>query len=328
MVSAMFSILNANPEISLGCSAGSNGSVAYAEDVAGAASNLESAKSTLNQVQAEYNIAINAAQSLQTDIQDATNNALVAQDAVIEKTASLNKIAVHEYKEGAFLPFITMLLGSSNIDDFFKNLDYSNRIMKQKTDAIEEQAMARNHFNDLVKELNEKSDSYNFAIQTANAKLSEAQSVVDKAQSTLASAEAEALRAQQQSMEKSSPDIPQPSPSPSPSPDPGGTWQSGVASAYGGSSDPGSGTRTATGEAVTDSSMGVAVPMSWPNYRSYFHHAVQIKLGGTIVIAKINDCGNMGGGARSLDLQPGVFKAFGYNSCQAWGIRTVEYKIL
>lgn len=111
---------------------------------------------------------------------------------------------------------------------------------------------------------------------------------------------------------------------------PSAGWKTGVASAYGGSSDKGTpnpGT-TATGAICNDTSMGVAIPMAWSNYRSYFGHAVEIKYGGKTVIATINDCGGMGGGSRSLDLQPGVFKAFGFSTCQAWGLRTVSYRIL
>ena len=107
-------------------------------------------------------------------------------------------------------------------------------------------------------------------------------------------------------------------------------WKTGAASAYGGSSDastPNQGT-TATGAICNDSSMGVAVPMSWPNYRSYLGRAVEIKYGGKTVIATVNDCGYMGGGSRALDLQPGVFKAFGFSTCQAWGVRTVSYRFL
>lgn len=107
-------------------------------------------------------------------------------------------------------------------------------------------------------------------------------------------------------------------------------WKTGLASAYGGSSDHSvsNPAYTANGSICNDSSMGVAVPMSWPNYRSYFGRAVEIKYGGKTVIATINDCGGLAGGARSLDLQPGVFKAFGYSTCQAWGVRTVSYRIL
>lgn len=107
-------------------------------------------------------------------------------------------------------------------------------------------------------------------------------------------------------------------------------WKKGLASAYGGSTDPMTPNPgyTATGAICNDSSMGVAVPMSLPGYRSLLGRSVEIKYNGKTVIATINDCGNMGGGSRSLDLQPGVFKALGYSSCQAWGVRTVQYRIL
>lgn len=107
-------------------------------------------------------------------------------------------------------------------------------------------------------------------------------------------------------------------------------WLTGVASAYGGSSDPNTpnpGT-TATGALCDDYSMGVAIPTSMPNYRSYLGRSVEISYGGMTVVATVNDCGSMGGGSRSLDLQPGVFKAFGFSTCQAWGVRTVSYRFL
>jgi peptidoglycan hydrolase CwlO-like protein len=107
-------------------------------------------------------------------------------------------------------------------------------------------------------------------------------------------------------------------------------WFSGIASAYGGSSDPytpNPGT-TATGAICDDTSMGVAIPMSLPNYRSYFGRTVEISYNGMTVYAVVNDCGYMSGGSRVLDLQPGVFKAFGYSTCQAWGIRNVSYRFL
>ncbi len=105
-------------------------------------------------------------------------------------------------------------------------------------------------------------------------------------------------------------------------------WQSGIASAYGSSSDGTLGARTATGATVTESSMGVAIPMSMPNYRSYFGRSVEISYGGRTVIAVVNDCGGLGGGSRSLDLQPGVWKSLGASSCYDWGVRTISYRFL
>lgn len=105
-------------------------------------------------------------------------------------------------------------------------------------------------------------------------------------------------------------------------------WQSGVVSAYGSTSDGTLGAHTATGAIVSESSMGVAVPMSMPNYRSYFGRSVEISYGGHTVVAVVNDCGGLGGGSRALDLQPGVWKALGASSCFDWGVRTVSYRFL
>ena len=106
-------------------------------------------------------------------------------------------------------------------------------------------------------------------------------------------------------------------------------WSTGIASAYGGSSDantPNPGT-TATGAVCDDYSMGVAVPIAW-GPASYYGRMVEISYNGMTVVATVNDCGGMGGGSRHLDLQPGVFKAFGFSTCQEWGLREVQYRFL
>lgn len=123
---------------------------------------------------------------------------------------------------------------------------------------------------------------------------------------------------------------PSPGSSPDPAPEPEISWSAGVASAYGGSTDPNTPNPgiTATGAVCDDNSMGVAIPTSWPNYGSYLGRTVEISYNGQTVLATINDTGNMGGGSRALDLQPGVWKAFGFSSCLDWGVRTVSYRIL
>lgn len=105
-------------------------------------------------------------------------------------------------------------------------------------------------------------------------------------------------------------------------------WKSGSASAYGSTSDGTLGKPTASGALVTETSMGVAIPLSWPNARSYLGRQVEIGYNGMTVVATVNDLGGMGGGSRSLDLQPGVWKAFGASSCFDWGVRTVNYRFL
>lgn len=220
----------------------------------------------------------------------------------MEKQSTFNKIAVYEYKNGIVLPFIEMISTSSSLSDFFHKLDYANIIMNKFLEAMQQQEEARNNYEESIHQLNATLDLYNASVSAANDKLARMQDIVNEA--------SEKLNAKPEDIGGGGEDNPPPGPTP-------GEWKSGVASAYGGVSDPGAGSTTATGEAITETSMGVSIPMSLPDYRSLFGHTVQIKIGDKVVIGRINDCGGLDGGARALDVQPGIFHAFGYGSCQA-----------
>lgn len=121
-----------------------------------------------------------------------------------------------------------------------------------------------------------------------------------------------------------------PDPEPAPDPDTGGDsggsssgssddggWMSGVASHYG-TGDGFMGGITASGDIVTETSMGVAmlnVPLG-----TY----VEIRYNGRSVIAVVNDRGPYVHG-RVIDMQPAVARALGFLSV---GVGTVEYRFL
>ena len=109
----------------------------------------------------------------------------------------------------------------------------------------------------------------------------------------------------------------------------GTKWHTGLASAYGGSSDDTTpqDQPTATGTMCDDWSMGVAVPLAWGPSK-YYGRRVEISYEGRSVIATVVDCGGMNNGERALDLQPGVFKAFGAKDCEDWGVRKLRYRFL
>ncbi|MCL2882986.1 MAG: RlpA-like double-psi beta-barrel domain-containing protein [Coriobacteriia bacterium] len=100
-----------------------------------------------------------------------------------------------------------------------------------------------------------------------------------------------------------------------------GEWLTGLASAYGRSA----GRNTATGAAVTDNSTGVAVPVS---QRYLVGKTIEVKYGGMTITTVVNDTGGFESLGRALDLQPGVWKYFGFSSEDAWGVRTVQYRII
>lgn len=94
-------------------------------------------------------------------------------------------------------------------------------------------------------------------------------------------------------------------------------WMTGVASHYG-TGDGLMGGTTASGDIVTETSMGVAmlnVPLG-----TY----VEIRYGGKSVIAVVNDRGPYAHG-RVIDMQPAVARALGFLSV---GVGTVEYRFL
>ena len=100
-----------------------------------------------------------------------------------------------------------------------------------------------------------------------------------------------------------------------------GEWLTGQASAYGLSA----GRQTASGATVTDNSVGVAVPVS---QRYLVGKTIEIRYGGKTITTVINDTGGFEALGRVLDLQPGIWKYFGFSSEEAWGVRTVQYRIM
>ena len=303
---------------------------------------------------------------LDSQINETTQKVQDAQQKMLEGRETLSGSILSQYKGDGSLSLVNIVLSSEDISEFTKNLTYYSSIQEDQAQKVAEQEQLRDTFSSALGELDTQRDEQQKLIDEAEQKKSQAEKVVSDASAKVSSIKEEqaqaqlaALQAQAAEMQKkeegkqqaasnaSQPNSnwntnndrnPSANTKSSSSNNSSNTnsgsvsagWKTGVASAYGGSSDastPNPGT-TATGAICNDSSMGVAVPMSWPNYRSYLGRAVEIKYGGKTVIATVNDCGSMGGGSRALDLQPGVFKAFGFSTCQAWGVRTVSYRFL
>lgn len=345
---------------------------AHADELSDAQATLSAASAELNSINKEYDSLQQQLSSLDGQISETTEKVLTAQQQMLKGRDTLSDAILSQYKSDGALSLVGIVLSSTNIADFTKNLTYYTAIQEDEAEKVAEQKQLRDTFASSLEELDSQRDQQQKLLNEAEQKKAQAQKVVSdasakvssiqeaQAQAALAAlqAQAEQMKAEEQkqaqaqtqtkesanwntntdrntsantnSNSSSSNSSSNSGSSSSGSSDSSTGWKTGVASAYGGSSDastPNPGT-TATGAVCNDSSMGVAIPMAWSNYRSYFGHAVEIKYGGKTVVATINDCGGMGGGSRSLDLQPGVFKAFGFSTCQDWGLRTVSYRIL
>lgn len=329
------------------------------QDISNAESAVKDAETLLNEAQEkldriaeEYNALNVEIDELQAEIDELATQVLEAQDAMLEGRSALSDTAKYQYRSGTVSTFLDALLGSNDWPELMRNMDYLSQIASHQSEEVEEQKELRDRFSEASDKLTTQKDEQESMLVELSEKRKEAAAVVEEA-STLVDENSEklsALKQQAQSFIWASPEEPEPDDGKQdgnggnnngnnngggnavtpPAGSVGSEWRKGTASAYGGSSDPSTpnpGT-TATGAICNDTSMGVAIPMSMPNYRSYFGKTVEINYNGMTVYATVNDCGHMGGGSRVLDLQPGVFKAFGFNDCQSWGLRTVTYRFL
>jgi len=101
-----------------------------------------------------------------------------------------------------------------------------------------------------------------------------------------------------------------------------GEWQSGLASAYG---EGFIGDDTAHGVKLTKESMGVAVDDSMD---VLLGRTIEISYGGESIVTTITDTGPLFSNGRALDLQPGLWKAFGADSEKHWGVRSVDWRLV
>lgn len=321
---------------------------------------LDEAKAKLDQISEEYKTISSEAEQIQQEVDILANRVLSAQEAMLQGRSSLSNTAVYEYRNNIFSTVINVIFGAQDWSTLTKSMDYVDQIIDFQTQEVASQRQLRDDLTEASNKLTEQKNVHVQKLEELDNKRMEATEVVEAAQRAADASEEAVSELKRQAEEmiwkssnqtpveepeddnadtmgredavsSNSPVIPDPVVEvPADSPSASNSYLTGVASAYGGSSDPytpNPGT-TATGAVCNDNSMGVAIPMSMPGYRSYFGRTVEIKYNGMTVYATVNDCGNLRGGARALDLQPGVFKAFGFPTCQAWGVRTVTYRFL
>lgn len=305
---------------------------------------LDEAQTELDRITAEYQALDQEVQDMQGEIDKMATKVLEAQERMLAGREALGNAARQEYKSNASSVFLGMLLGSNSFEELTQNAQYITQIMDYQSDEVIEQKQLKADLDQAANELNTQKSEQEAKLNALEGKQAEAQDIVDRISGELDAnkdkldslkQQAAAMKKQEQQVQQTTNPTPSGSSTPSnnkPS-NPSSTsgWRSGKASAYGGSTDKNTNPNnlTAFGHVkVTESSMGVAIPMSWPNYRSYAGRTVEIQYNGKTVYATVDDCGGMGGGARHLDLQPGVFRAFGFSSCNDWGVRTVQYRFL
>lgn len=281
------------------------------------ADELTDAKTELENTTMEVTELVQAVETAQDEINEKL-------DVVVELQSSISSIAVAQdeiekimYKNNETENFLQVLLNSRDLRELLVGLEYTNKIYSHyvdlKTDKQEKVVLLQQEI-ETISAVKDSQENQLVELKNKKEELSDKVSKLKTEASLSAEVAAAVVAGSAATFATGDTD----------------GWKTGTASAYGGYSDAqiGSNAHTATGAAVTESSMGVAIPLAWGNVRSYYGRQVEISYNGQSVIATVNDCGGMGGGSRVLDLQPGVFHAFGASSCNDWGLRTVKYRFL
>ena len=296
---------------------------AQADESSQVRSELSHAVDEISSISSEMEAAQAEAERLAAEIDAKAQDVEAAQSEVLARQDEYDKAAVALYKAGGGPGLLEMVLSSNSFDEMLENFACVQRVEEHTGGILAEKKRAQLAAEEELEQLHARKDAQEEAISRLEESKGELESKVDSLKGRIdeldaaqrAAYYAEASRLSQAQAFASG--------------DTSG-WQTGVASAYGGHSDAAIADNqgTATGEAVTETSMGVAIPTAWENFRSYYGRKVEISYNGKSVIATVNDCGGMGGGSRSLDLQPGVFRALGFETCDEWGLRTVSYRFL
>lgn len=291
-------------------------------------------------------------QELQDEIDGLADESIELQTQLIADRDVLAQIVSTSYKESSDARTLALLLSSESVDELISQVYYAQKVSDWQAECIErlnadkaelekrmreigeakgqqEQALdslseKRGELGEMVQTLNEKADRLEAEEREAARKAAE--EAARKAAEEQAAREAEE-RARREALEAAAAagDV---NTGGSGSVQTGGGWISCVASAYTiADNDPPGSTATASGIPLDESVPTVAMPMSMSPSR-FYGSVIEISYNGMSVVATVTDCGYMGGGSRGLDLTPAVFRAFGFSSADAWGLRTVSYRFL
>ena len=300
---------------------------AYADEIDDVRAQIDEEFARIGSLNDEISAAEERIKLIETQMKET----LDAIDAKQQEYAKLRRhmcdMAVELYKDHISYSPLMILESNDTLNDVLWRLDMRERVLERYNTAIHDAQDASEQLKQDYEDVSKSRDEQREVIKEMNAKIEEVNGTIDElrkqekklgvkeqAKIAQASAEAQELAATFETGSMGDDTL---------------EWKTGLASAYGGSSDDITPQEelTATGTVCDDWSIGVAVPLAW-GPSAYYGKYVEISYEGQSIVAPVVDCGNMDNGNRALDLQPGVFKAFGCATCDDWGVREVQYRFI
>lgn len=315
----------------------------FADELSDVQSELDAKATELQELTERVGAAGEEVAAIEKEIGELADDIAAQQKERTKLQKRISALTKVMYKNGEQLNLVNIVTHAESLSDVVEAIEVRRKMLSEYSELSTEQEQVRAELEVAYKEVSARKDKQVEKLdkmRSEQKELAENVTALQKRASELTAAQqaalAEAAAAEAAAAEAFAEAQPMPEDdsaagagAQTQSGNVSGGWQSGVASAYGGSSDETDDPTvpTATGDYVDDYSMGVAVPMAW-GAEDYYGRSVEITYNGHTVIATVNDCGGMGDGSRSLDLQPGVFKALGYDECDEWGLREVQYRFL
>lgn len=301
---------------------------AQADELSAVKEKINAQVEELKELSQEVTQAKQQVKDLDDEIQQTLDDIDLKQSEYAQLQSSAANMAVELYKDSEDFNFLVVLENSTSVEELLRHLDMNECVLEAYGKAVKKAAAARDELNEKYRKVSAKKDKKAEVLADLQKKASKLEdSIADlrEKEEKLLSVEQQVELAQAAAAAKQ---VAQTFETGTVGLD-DNEWKTGITTAYGGSSDdstPNPG-ETATGTICDDWSVGVAVPMAW-GPEQYYGRRVEISYDGQSIIAPIVDCGYMGNGYVSFDLQPGVFKAFGCDTCDDWGAREVEYRFV
>lgn len=199
---------------------------ASAAPASDAALTYDQAKAQMASVKAEYDQIMQQAKIAEADVAKTSEQAFAVQDEYLESQQEYIDMVVFGYKNSTSFSLTSSLMNAGNINDLLKNIDYANCVIDYQRQIAAERKSKKNSFDNILAELNKKSDSLKAQLAAADAKMQETQKILDRAAANLNAEQIDELKAASggQGGEDPKPTpSPTPTPTPTPDPDPGPT---------------------------------------------------------------------------------------------------------
>jgi len=301
--------------------------VSYADELTAVREQINAKVGELDDLNSEVKAAKQSVKDLDVQIQKTLDEIDAKQEEHARLQSSMANMTVELYKDSADFDPVLVLESSESLQQLMRHLDMNEKVLDAYSDVIKQVQEARDGLNLKYKEVSDKKDEQQACVKSLQNKAKKlddaivslrkqekALSIKEQAQLAQAAAEAHEVAQTFETGTMGNDKL---------------EWKTGLTTAYGGSSDKVTpkDEPTATGTICDDWSIGVAVPLKW-GPEKYYGRYVEISYEDQSVIAPVVDCGYMGNGYVSFDLQPGVFKAFGCSDCDEWGVREVRYRFI